>query len=96
MAVQVPTLADLRKYVDTRFFDERPHIRGRRIPIATVAYNVRTNGWTIGETAHNFSLSEPEVLAALLYYHEHQDEIDRQEEEEKRLFDDMKRQHGGA
>jgi uncharacterized protein (DUF433 family) len=96
MTVQVPAITDLRKYVETRLFDARPHLRGRRIPVATVAYNVRTNGWTVAETAHNFGLSEPEVLAALLYYYEHHEEIDRQEAEEARLFQEMKRQHGGG
>jgi uncharacterized protein (DUF433 family) len=93
MTVQTPATVDLSKYIETRFFDERPHIRGRRVPVATVAYNVRTNQWTVSETAHNFTLSEAEVLAALLYYQEHQAKIDRQEEEENRLFDEMKRLH---
>lgn len=28
---------DLSKYVEVRIFGERPHVRGRRIPIATIA-----------------------------------------------------------
>jgi uncharacterized protein (DUF433 family) len=90
MSIQSPEQVDLSKYIETRLFDKRPHIRGRRIPVAIVVYQQRANNWTIGETATNFSLSEAQVLAALLYYDEHQPEIDQQEAEERRLFDVMK------
>lgn len=87
-------MVDLRKYIEVRLFDERPHIRGRRIPVATIVQRMRSNHWTIAETAEDFSLSEAEVSAALLFYEEHKEEIDRQEEEEARLFEEMKRLHG--
>lgn len=93
MAVQTPAPVDLSKYIETRLFVERPHIRDRRIPVATVARWQRANGWTIAETAHNFTLDEIEVMAALLYYEQHTEKLDAQEQEENRLFDDMKRQH---
>lgn len=96
MAVQPPASVDLSKYIETRYFGERPHIRGRRIPVATVAYNAQTNGWSIAGTAENFGLNEAEVLAALLYYQEHQMRIDAQEAEEIRLGEAMRRQHGGS
>lgn len=94
MADQAPTTVDLRKYIEVRIFGERPHIRGRRIPVATVAYNARANGWSVSELAYNFGLSEPEVLAALLYYQEHQAEIDAQEEVDQRLGEEMYRRYG--
>jgi uncharacterized protein (DUF433 family) len=87
MNVQPPQTLDLSKYIESVFFDERPHVRGRRIPVATTAYNYRSNAWTVAETAHNFGLSEPEVFAALLYYEEHRTEIDDQERHEQELFD---------
>jgi len=94
MADQAPTTVDLRKYIEVRIFGERPHIRGRRIPVATIAYNARTNGWSVSELAYNFGLSEPEVLAALLYYQEHQTEIDALEEADRRLGEEMYRRYG--
>jgi len=39
-------------------------------------------------------LTVEEVLAAILYYREHLDEITRQDVEEQRLFDAMYKQHG--
>jgi uncharacterized protein (DUF433 family) len=75
----VPPSVDLRKYIETRIFGERPHIRGRRIPVATIAHSARSQGWDVSELAYQFTLSEPEVLAALLYYEEHKDQIEAQE-----------------
>jgi uncharacterized protein (DUF433 family) len=90
----IETSVDLSKYIETRLFGARPHIRGRRVPVATVAYNARTNGWDVAELAYEFTLSESEVLSALLYYPEHRDEIDAQEREEQAKLDEMKRLHG--
>jgi uncharacterized protein (DUF433 family) len=94
MGVQVPDTIDLRKYIDTQFFGERPHVRGRRVPIATIAYNARTHHWSVAEAAHNFGLSERQVLAALLHYAEHQDEIDEQEAAYQAELDEAYRLYG--
>ena len=79
MNAQIPNQVDLRKYVEVRLFGERPHIRGRRIPIATIAHSARSQGWSIADLAYQFTLTEAEVLAALLYYQERKDEIEVQE-----------------
>jgi uncharacterized protein (DUF433 family) len=92
MSADIPTTVDLRKYIDTSFYDERPHIRGRRLPVSFIVANARENNWNIGELAHQFTLSEEEVLAALLYYRENKDEIDRQDDDENRLWEEMHRQ----
>ncbi len=85
---------DLSKYIEIRLCENRPHVRGRRTTVAMISYTARSNKWDAAETAYQFSLSEAEVLAALLYYEEHQEEIDRQEIEEQAKFDEMKRLHG--
>lgn len=87
----VPTTVDLRKYIETRFFGERPHIRGRRIPVSTIAANASGNQWDVPRLAYEFSISESEVLAALLYYQEYKDVIDAQDEYELAQFDIMYR-----
>ncbi len=96
MAVQAPAPVDLSKYIETRIFGDRPHIRGRRVTVAIIAYNHRRNGWTLAETAYNFTISEAEVLAALLYYDEHREQIDAQEQEAIRQFNILADQHGGG
>jgi uncharacterized protein (DUF433 family) len=94
MVDQAPA-PDLSKYIERRFFGERPHVRGRRIPVATIVYTARDNDHGVAELMYDFSLSESEVLAALLYYAEHKAEIEAQQAEEKAHFDDMhRRQHG--
>jgi uncharacterized protein (DUF433 family) len=78
---------DLSKYIDTAHYGERPHIRGRRILVSMIAANAEANSWSIARLAEEFSLSEEQVLAALLYYREHKSEIDRQDAEEQAIFD---------
>jgi uncharacterized protein (DUF433 family) len=80
MAARTPTV-NLTRYIDNRFFEGRPHIRGRRIPVWVIAYTLRDNkGYGVPELMYDFDLSEAEVLAALLYYQQHQAEIDAQED----------------
>jgi uncharacterized protein (DUF433 family) len=80
LMIDAPSLLDLSKYIEMRIFGQRPHIRGRRIPVATLAYASKSQAWGVHDLAEEFSLSENEVLAALLYYAEHQALIDEQEQ----------------
>jgi len=82
----IPTTADLSKYIDFKYFGNRPHIRGRRVWVSMIAANAAANQWNITTLAHEFSLTEEEVLAALLYYREHKTEIDRQDAVEQESF----------
>jgi uncharacterized protein (DUF433 family) len=90
----IPTTVDLRKYNDTQFYGERPHIRGRRLPVSMIAANAEGNHWDVSDLSYNFGLAEEEVLAALLYYREHKAEIDQQDIEEQKLFDEIYRLYG--
>lgn len=85
---------DLSKYVEVRIFGERPHVRGRRIPIATIAHSAQSEGWGVAELSYQYTLSEAEVLAALLYYEEHHDHIEAQEAAYQAELDELWRQHG--
>jgi uncharacterized protein (DUF433 family) len=89
-----PTVVDLRKYIDTQFYGERPHIRGRRLLVSMISANFESNHMSVSELAYDFSLTEEQVLAALLYYREHKTEIDQQDIEEQKLFDEMYRLYG--
>lgn len=75
----IQTQIDLSKYIETRIFGERPHIRGRRVPVATIVYAAQSEKWDVAELAYQFTLSEAEVLAALLYYERYHAEIDQME-----------------
>ena len=91
MTTQAPDTIDLSKYIEVCIFGERPHIRGRRIPVATIAYSAASEGWSIAELAYQFGLSEEQVLAALLYYREYAALIDEQEAAYQALLDEDQR-----
>lgn len=70
---------DLTKYIEAKWFDDRPHIRGRRVPVWVIAYAAHTNDYNVKELAYDYTLTEAEIFAALLYYEEHKEQIDAQE-----------------
>ena len=77
MSAAVPKTVDLTKYIEMR--DNRPHIRGRRLPVMFVVGAEQANKLSIAELAYQFTLSEEQVLAALLYYREHKATMDEQD-----------------
>ncbi len=81
-------VVDLTKYVDETAADHRPAVRGRRIPIATLAHAAATHGWTVAEIAHQFQLTEAQVAAGLLYYEEHREAIEAAEAVYQQALDD--------
>ena len=74
-----PLTLDLTKYIEKRYFGTRPHIRGRRVPVALIAYARRDQHMDIAALVDAYTLTEAEVLAALLYYAENHVEIDAYE-----------------
>lgn len=68
---------DLRRYIDRQFFGDQPHVRGKRVPVWVIARTLRDNpGYGVPELMYDFTLSEIEVLAALLYYEQNRDAIE--------------------
>lgn len=92
MGAAIPEKVDLSKYVELR--DQRPHIRGRRLPVVFVAAAQRANNLSITDLAYQFTLSEEQVLAALLYYREHKAEIDAQDALDVQQSDEMHHRYG--
>lgn len=77
MTATAPETIDLSKYIELR--EDRPHIRGRRLPVMFIAAAEKANALSIADLAYQFTLSEEQVLAALLYYREHKAEMDAQD-----------------
>ncbi len=94
MSAQTAPVLDLSKYIESRYFGERPHIRGRRVPVATVAYCSISQGWDVARLAYEFTLNEAQVLSALLYYEEYKAEIDVQEATYQTELDEAYRLYG--
>ena len=82
MTFPTPETVDLSKYIEVR--NGRAQIRGRRLPVAFVASAERANHLSISELSYQFTLSEEQTLAALLYYREHKTDIDAQDAEDNR------------
>lgn len=91
MSVETPLAIDLTNYIEVRLFGERPHIRGRRIPVATIAHAHHDPGWDVARLGYEFTLSDAEVLAALLYYEEYKEAIAQQESRYRALLDAAQR-----
>lgn len=76
MTAPIIDTIDLSQYIEQR--EERPHIRGRRLPIMFIVKTQQAQHSSIAQLADDFTLSEEQVLAALLYYREHQAELEAQ------------------
>lgn len=77
MSTDAPDTIDLSKYIEIRH--GRAQIRGRRLPVVFVGAAEQANHLSIAELAYQFTLSEEQVLAALLFYWEHKAELDAQD-----------------
>ncbi len=92
MSAAVPEKVDLSKYIEMR--EGRPNIHGRRLPVAFVAAAQQTNHASIEELAYQFTLSEEQILAALLYYREHKAEMDAQDAADAAQSHDRHQRYG--
>lgn len=71
----IPTV-ELSKYIEVGTTGEPPHLRSNHLPIICIANSASTQPMTVTQLAYQYSLTEVEVLAALLYYRDHKAEID--------------------
>ena len=69
----------------------RPRIVGHRIAVVHVAYWHYHENMSIERIAQEYHLTLAQVAAALRYYSDHQDEIDRREEEDRAFAEEMER-----
>ncbi len=87
MNATAPNTIDLSKYIELR--EDRPHIRGRRLPVMFIAAAESANRLSIAELAYQFTLSEEQVLSALVYYREHKAEMDAQDAADARQSQEL-------
>jgi uncharacterized protein (DUF433 family) len=69
----------------------KPRIAGTRMPVATIAKLYLEMGESLEEIAKEYDLSLASVHAAMGYYYDHQEEIDRHTAESKAFVEQMKR-----
>lgn len=70
----------------------RPRIRGRRITVQNVAIWHERLGKTADEIAAEYDLTLADVYAALAYYFDHRDDIDRRIAEDNALVEALREQ----
>jgi uncharacterized protein (DUF433 family) len=74
---------DVTRYIEFKFWEgKHPHIAGRRVRVSWIAHYLRDNDIGISDLARDLSLTENQVAAAMLYYEQHQEEIEAVESEE--------------
>lgn len=66
---------------DEAILGGKPHIAGHRIAVHHIAW-WHQQGQSAEALAHEYHLTPAEVHAALTYYYDHKDEIDREIEQE--------------
>ena len=71
----------------------KPRISGRRITVANIVIWHEHLGRSVDEIATEYDLTLGDVYAALAYYFDHRDEIDRSIEEGKALIADLRLQN---
>lgn len=69
----------------------KPRIAGHRITVHNVAIWHERMGMSVEEIAAEYDLSLGDVYAALTYYHDHREEIDRQIEEGASFAEELRR-----
>jgi len=70
----------------------KPRIAGHRISVAQIAEMYLKMGESIEEIATEYNLSPASVHAAMTYYYEHREEIDRRTTESDAFIEELKRQ----
>src|SRR5581483_8523674 len=71
----------------------KPRIAGRRIAVQHIAVWHELHGMSVVEIAEEFDLSRADIYAALAYYFDHKDEIDRKIKEGEEFAEEMRKKH---
>jgi uncharacterized protein (DUF433 family) len=77
--------------IDPDYCCGKPRIAGTRIPVAAIAKMYLEMGESLEEIASEYDLSKAAVYAAMAYYYDHREEIERHTAEIEGLVEEMKR-----
>ena len=70
----------------------KPRIAGHRISVEDIAVWHNKMGRAVEEIADTYNLSLSDVYAALAYYHDHREEIDKSIDDGEKLVAEMKKE----
>ena len=77
--------------IDPDYCSGKPRIAGTRMPVATIAKLYLEMGEPLEEIASEYNLSKAAVYAAMAYYYDHRNDIDRHTAESEQLVEEMRR-----
>lgn len=77
--------------IDSEYCFGKPRIAGTRMPVATVAKLYLQLGESLETIAKEYDLSIASVHAAMAYYYDHYEEINRQTAESEAFVEELKR-----
>ena len=70
----------------------KPRIAGHRISVQDIVIWHDELGHTVEKIAQDYNLSLADVYAALAYYHDHKEEIDKSIQEGEKFVEEMKKE----
>ncbi len=71
----------------------KPRIDGRRITVSDIAIMHLKMGYSVDEIASEYDLTLADIHAALAYYFDHRDEIEREIQEERDFAEAFRKQN---
>lgn len=71
----------------------KPRIAGHRISVQNVVIWHNEMGYSVEKIAEDYNLTLADVYAALAYYHDHKEEVDRSIVEGEKFVEEMKKQY---
>lgn len=77
--------------IDPDYCCGKPRIAGTRMPVATIAKLYLEMGESLEDIAQEYNLPLASVYAAIAYYYDHREEIDRHTAETEAYVEKMKR-----
>lgn len=69
----------------------RPRIAGHRISVQNIVIWHEWMGRAVDEIANGYNLNIADVYAALAYYHDHREEIDKQIKDDEEFVEALKK-----
>lgn len=70
----------------------RPHIAGHRISVQNIVVWHEWQGISVDEIANDYKLNIADVYAALAYYHDHREEIDKDIKDDEEFVETLRKE----
>ena len=92
-----PGYVDIGSFIDQRegYRGGRPFIVGTGVTVDAISCRHRVDGWNAETIAYEYSITLPQVLAALTFYFANKEAIDAEIEQQSREFERAAEEYHG-